>query len=107
MIDLLLMMSLNSFLVKGSSKSLKQNKTPSDVILDIHRSIFDHQEHISGTFPEENVKLNLKWQISSPSCIWVVARWLLGYSGWLLWCFYVVARVFWVVVKVLMLLGCG
>jgi len=37
---------------------------------------------------------------------WVVASWLLGYSGWLLWCFYVVARVFWVVAKVLMLLGC-
>jgi len=31
---------------------------------------------------------------------WVVARRLLGYSGWLLWCCYAVARVFWVVAKV-------
>ncbi len=32
----------------------------------------------------------------------VVARWLLGYSGWLLGCCYAVARVFWVVARVLL-----
>jgi len=37
-------------------------------MLDIHRSIFDHQEHIYCTFPEENVKLSLKWRISPPGC---------------------------------------
>ncbi len=35
----------------------------------------------------------------------VVARRLLGYSGWLLGCCYVVARVFWMVAR--WLLGCS
>ncbi len=33
---------------------------------------------------------------------WVVARRLLGCSGWLLGCCYVVARVFWVVARALL-----
>jgi len=37
-------------------------------MLDIHRSIFDHQEHIYDKFPEENVNLSLKWQISPHGC---------------------------------------
>ncbi len=36
---------------------------------------------------------------------WVVARRLLGYSGWLLGCCYAVARVFWMVAR--RLLGCS
>ncbi len=36
---------------------------------------------------------------------WVVARRLLGYSGWLLGCCYAVARVFWMVAR--WLLGCS